>query len=86
MRQQNTDRPDIRARLESGFRILELIRRQRVLRNSPGLGWAVEQAILRRELEELEREWRFNPVPAGTIARRGRQQELNARRTASADP
>lgn len=70
MRKDQVGKGDIRARLESGFRIIELIRRQRVLRNSPSLGWAIEQAIIRRELEELEREWRVNPAKAGSAVRR----------------
>ncbi len=54
--------PEIRNRLETGFRILEVIRRRRILTNSPGLGWAIEQSIIGRELEELEREWKANPA------------------------
>lgn len=62
---------DLRNRLETGFRILEVIRRRRILTNSPGLGWAIEQSIIGRELEELEREWKANPAPAiRTPARR----------------
>jgi hypothetical protein len=63
--------PDIRNRLETGFRILEVIRKRRILTNSPGLGWAIEQSIIGRELEELEREWKANPAPGvRTPARR----------------
>jgi hypothetical protein len=58
----NRNASDLRNRLETGFRILEVIRRRRILTNSPGLGWAIEQSIIGRELDELEREWQANPA------------------------
>ncbi len=44
----------LRARLESGFSLLQTIESKRRLRGCPGLGWAIEQHIIDRELRELE--------------------------------
>jgi hypothetical protein len=44
----------LRARLESGFSLLQTIQSKRRLTGCPGLGWAIEQHIIDRELRELE--------------------------------
>jgi hypothetical protein len=44
----------LRARLESGFSLLQTIQSKRRLTGCPGLGWAIEQRIIDRELRELE--------------------------------
>lgn len=49
-------RQTIRERLETGFQILETIRMRRLETGSPKLGWAVEKAIIDRELQDLERD------------------------------
>ena len=51
-----------RERLESGCRMLEQILRRRLLDNSPGVGWAIERAIVDRELRDLEEDLRLNPA------------------------
>ncbi len=44
----------LRTRLESGFSLLQTIQSKRRLTGCPGLGWAIEQHIIDRELRELE--------------------------------
>ena len=44
-------------RLEGGFQILQAIRRRRDETGSPMLGWAIERAIVDKELRELEMNW-----------------------------
>ncbi len=58
----------LRARLESGFSLLQTIELKRRLRGCPGLGWAIEQRIIDRELRELEEDLSapFQEVPSVT--------------------
>ena len=44
----------LRIRLTFGFSLLQTIESKRRLTGCPGLGWAVEQHIIDRELRELE--------------------------------
>ena len=53
----------IRERLERGFAILQMIQRRRIQEGSPKLGWAIERAIVDRELRELEGDSSCGPVP-----------------------
>jgi hypothetical protein len=53
----------IRERLERGFAILEMIQRRRIQEGSPKLGWAIERAVVDRELRELEGDSLCGPVP-----------------------
>jgi hypothetical protein len=41
-------------RLEDGVRILEAIDQRRLIEGHAYLGWAIEQAVINRELQELE--------------------------------
>jgi hypothetical protein len=53
--------------------MLESIRRRRIRRGSPSLGAAIERAIIRRELDELEADLLMFP-PEMSIGNSGEQE------------
>lgn len=60
----------LKARLESGSRLLQIIELKRRARGCPKLGWAIEQRIIDRELRELEEDFRQNPPVLVAVGRR----------------
>lgn len=58
-----------RERLEVGFQIIQTILRKRRETGSPSLGWAIERAIVHRELNELEQDLLLNPPPGALECR-----------------
>ena len=66
------------ARLQTGYLLLRSIQILRAENSLPGYGWAVERAIVNRELSELEEDLRRDP------AFHGRRQAAVPPTTASA--
>jgi hypothetical protein len=64
------------ARLQTGYLLLRTIQILRAENNMPGYGWAVERAIVNRELSELEEDLRLNPPFPG-------RRQAAVRRTAA---
>jgi hypothetical protein len=58
---EKAEKETTKKRLESGFRVLQTVLHFRAITGSPGLGWAVERAVVDRELRELERDMRLHP-------------------------
>ena len=56
-REEHDTRPVVE-RLEDGARILEAIDQKRLVEGHAYLGWAIEQAVINRELQELEEDLR----------------------------
>jgi|GEM_PF-7079866 hypothetical protein len=50
-------RKPIRERLEEAVKILDAIEQRRAVEGRPQLGWAIEQAIINRELQQLEKDF-----------------------------
>jgi len=64
-------------RLEIGFDILESVRQRRLRSGDPGVGWAIECRILKRELRDLEEDLQRDPP---VLPKREERQNVNLKR------